>query len=129
MRHLTRSYVAEPGEAPTRRPGIGSCSVLGNLGHRSPVVLTRLVRIQPVPVVFPCSRYRIVRKAVSVAINLGDLETAVEWAEQGRSIVWQNMLGLRTPVDDPRLVHPQLADGIQRIARQMGQPLLIMLPT
>jgi len=58
----------------------------------------------------------IVCKAVSTAIRLGKLETAVEWVEQGRSIVWQNMLGLRTPVDDLRAKHPHLADQIQNIA-------------
>jgi len=31
------------------------------------------------------------RKAVSAAIRLGGLETAVEWAYGGRSIVWQNI--------------------------------------
>ena len=61
----------------------------------------------------------ITHKAVSAAIRSEELETAVQWAEQGRSIVWQNMLGLRTPVDDLRAKHPQLADRIQDIARQM----------
>ena len=61
----------------------------------------------------------IVRDAVSAAIQLGKLEVAVEWAEQGRSIVWQNLLGLRTPIDDLRATHPQLADKIRDIARQM----------
>ena len=58
-------------------------------------------------------------KAVSIAIHLDELETAVVWAEQRRSIVWQNMLGLRTPLDDLRVARPQLADKIQHIARQM----------
>ena len=43
----------------------------------------------------------------------------MEWAEQGRAVVWQNILGLRTPVDGLRVAHPQLADQIQHIARQM----------
>jgi len=64
----------------------------------------------------------IVRKAVSAAVKSEELETAVEWAEQGRSIVWQNMLGLRTPVDDLRAKYPQLADKIQAIARQLEPP-------
>jgi len=61
----------------------------------------------------------IVREAVSAAIKMEELETAVEWAEQGRSIVWQNMLGLRTPVGDLRAKHPRLADQLQNIAQQM----------
>jgi len=64
----------------------------------------------------------ITRNAVSAAIRSGELETAVQWAEQGRSIVWQNMLGLRTPVDNLRAEHPQLADRIQDIARHMETP-------
>jgi len=52
----------------------------------------------------------IASKAVSAAIQSEELKTAVQWAEQGRSIVWRNMLGLRTPVDDLRAKHPRLAD-------------------
>jgi hypothetical protein len=61
----------------------------------------------------------IVREAVAAAIQSEELETAVEWAEQGRSVVWQNMLGLRTPLDDLRARHPQLAKQIQDITRRM----------
>jgi len=60
----------------------------------------------------------IIRSAVSAAVQSGELETAVEWAEQGRSIVWQNILHLRTTVDDLRVNHPQLADRLQEIARR-----------
>jgi len=39
------------------------------------------------------------RKAISAAMRLKELETAVKWAEQGRPTVWKNMLGLRTPFE------------------------------
>lgn len=61
----------------------------------------------------------VVRNAVAVAIRCGDYITAVEWAEQGRSVVWQNLLGLRTPLDELRTGHPQLADRLQIISKQL----------
>jgi hypothetical protein len=57
--------------------------------------------------------------AVAAAIQWEELETAVEWAEQGRSIVWQNMLGLRTPADELQASHPHLANRLRDISRQM----------
>jgi len=59
----------------------------------------------------------IVHDAVSAAIKWGEFKIAVEWAEQGRSIVWQNMLGLRAPIDDLRARYPHLANRIQDIVR------------
>jgi hypothetical protein len=41
------------------------------------------------------------------------------YAEQGRSIVWQNLLGFRSPVDDLCRTHPRLADRLQDLARQL----------
>jgi tetratricopeptide (TPR) repeat protein len=61
----------------------------------------------------------IVRDAVAAAIRYEEYETAVVWAEQGRSIVWQNLLCLRNPADDLRRAHPRLADQLQNFARQM----------
>jgi hypothetical protein len=61
----------------------------------------------------------IVRDAVAAAIRYEEYETAVVWTEQGRSIVWQNLLGLRSPVEDLRRTHPELADRLQTIARQL----------
>ncbi|PVF91858.1 hypothetical protein CPB86DRAFT_820141 [Serendipita vermifera] len=61
----------------------------------------------------------VVRDAVNAAIDHDDYETAVEWAEQGRSIVWQNLLNLRTPVDQLAESHPDLADRLRIISRQL----------
>ncbi|KIM22123.1 hypothetical protein M408DRAFT_36739, partial [Serendipita vermifera MAFF 305830] len=52
----------------------------------------------------------IAREAVAAAIRMNECETAVEWAEQGRSIAWQNLLGLRTPIEDLRIKNSNLAD-------------------
>ncbi|KIM28572.1 hypothetical protein M408DRAFT_307873 [Serendipita vermifera MAFF 305830] len=60
-----------------------------------------------------------VRYAVSVAIELGEYETAVQWAEYSRSIVWQNLLSLRTPLDDLQKAHPELAMRLQSVSREL----------
>ncbi|PVF99208.1 hypothetical protein CPB86DRAFT_796783 [Serendipita vermifera] len=65
----------------------------------------------------------IVREAVSSAIEFGEYETAVEWTEQGRSIVWQHVLNLRTPVDELRKTHPELADRFWAISREIQDPI------
>ncbi|PVF99207.1 hypothetical protein CPB86DRAFT_849455 [Serendipita vermifera] len=65
----------------------------------------------------------ILREAVSSAIECGEYETAVEWTEQGRSIVWQHVLNLRTPVDEIRKTHPELADRFWAISREIQDPI------
>jgi tetratricopeptide (TPR) repeat protein len=61
----------------------------------------------------------VVREAVTAAIQHDEYEMAVEWIEQGRSIVWQNLLNLRTPVDQLAESHPDLADRLRTISRQL----------
>lgn len=43
-------------------------------------------------------------------------DAAVEWLEQGRSIVWKQMLQLRTPVDDLSAIDPTLAEELKQVA-------------
>ena len=43
-------------------------------------------------------------------------ETAVDWLEQGRSIVWNQLLSLRTPVDALRQVDPTLTDDFECVS-------------
>ncbi|KAK6984236.1 CHAT domain-containing protein [Favolaschia claudopus] len=52
----------------------------------------------------------LVRDAAAAAIAAGDPQKAVEWLEQGRSIIWGQFLGLRTPVDELKQRHPRLAE-------------------
>ncbi|KAJ7488044.1 TPR-like protein [Mycena latifolia] len=54
----------------------------------------------------------VVRDAATAAIAENQLSTAVEWLEQGRSIIWGQILNLRTPVDDLRKSHPDIADKL-----------------
>ncbi|KAJ7473037.1 TPR-like protein [Mycena galericulata] len=55
---------------------------------------------------------QVVRDAASAAIAVHDYQKAVEWLEQGRSIIWGQLLNLRTPVDELRKSHPSLADQL-----------------
>ncbi len=61
----------------------------------------------------------IVGEAVSAAIEAGQLETAVEWMDQGHSIIWGQLLQLRTPVDDLRQRHPDVADRFTVLSKKL----------
>ena len=56
-----------------------------------------------------------VNKAATVAVAAGKMDRAVEWLEEGRAIIWRQILQLRTPVDELRSLHPSLADDLQRV--------------
>jgi hypothetical protein len=62
-----------------------------------------------------------VNAAVATAIAVKENKKAVEWLEQGRSIVWGQILSLRTPLDDLRDEHPELADNLEKISRMLEQ--------
>ncbi|KAJ7648744.1 CHAT domain-containing protein [Mycena polygramma] len=49
------------------------------------------------------------RNAAVIAISAGQPAKAVEWLEQGRSIIWGQLLNLRTPVDQLKQDHSELA--------------------
>ncbi|KAJ7465588.1 TPR-like protein [Mycena latifolia] len=59
---------------------------------------------------------QIVRDAASAAINAHEYSKAVEWLEQGRSVIWGQVLNLRTPVDDLQVLHPKLAAELVSIS-------------
>jgi tetratricopeptide (TPR) repeat protein len=59
----------------------------------------------------------IARDAAAAAISLEKYDKALEWLEQGRSIVWNQILQLRTPVDELREINPNLADRLLRVSR------------
>ncbi|PVF91892.1 hypothetical protein CPB86DRAFT_820105 [Serendipita vermifera] len=61
------------------------------------------------------------REAAAVAISLDQYDKAVEWLEQGRSIVWNQILQLRTPVDELRIVDPDLADRLMKVSQLLNQ--------
>jgi tetratricopeptide (TPR) repeat protein len=55
-------------------------------------------------------------EAAAAAISAAQYDTALEWLEQGRSIVWSRVHHLRTPVDALREVQPSLADDLIRLS-------------
>ncbi|KAJ7193034.1 CHAT domain-containing protein [Mycena pura] len=61
----------------------------------------------------------VVRDAASAAIALHDYQKAVEWLDQGRSIIWGQLLNLRTPVDDLSKSHPALADQLVSLSTSL----------
>ncbi|QRV97363.1 CHAT domain protein [Ceratobasidium sp. AG-Ba] len=58
-------------------------------------------------------------QAASWAISVNLLELALEWLEQGRSVVWGQTLQLRTPFEDLHLAYPELALRLQRVSSQL----------
>ncbi|PVF92657.1 hypothetical protein CPB86DRAFT_801846 [Serendipita vermifera] len=66
------------------------------------------------------------RDAASAAISAEQFDKALKWLEQGRSIVWTQILQLRTPVDQLREVDPELAGRLLRVSRLLdhgSQPI------
>ncbi|KAG8738402.1 hypothetical protein FRC10_006929 [Ceratobasidium sp. 414] len=57
-----------------------------------------------------------VTKAAARAFRAGNAALALQFLEQGRSIVWGQMLKLRTPVDDLRKINAALADRLEEVA-------------
>ncbi|QRW08597.1 hypothetical protein RhiLY_07596 [Ceratobasidium sp. AG-Ba] len=53
------------------------------------------------------------------AIESGRFDLALEWAEEGRSVVWKQILQLRTPVDELSRVAPELARSLRVIGRDL----------
>jgi hypothetical protein len=60
-----------------------------------------------------------VSSAIAIAINTDQHETALEWIEQGRSIVWRQLLLLRSPLDELKQVDCSLAEKLQDASRKL----------
>jgi tetratricopeptide (TPR) repeat protein len=57
--------------------------------------------------------------AAATAIRFGKYDTAIEWLEQGRSIVWGQLLKLRTPFDELRERYPRLAARLAQVSSEL----------
>ncbi|CAE6460475.1 unnamed protein product [Rhizoctonia solani] len=64
---------------------------------------------------------RLTNRAVASAITEGQYSLALEWFEESRSIVWRQMLDLRTPLDELRDVDQLLAQELERVAHALDQ--------
>ncbi|KAF9070245.1 TPR-like protein [Rhodocollybia butyracea] len=62
---------------------------------------------------------RAVNAAVATAISVGQYSKAVEWLEDGRGVLWGQILQLRSPLDDLRNQHPQIAENLQTVSRAL----------
>ncbi|KAJ7461218.1 CHAT domain-containing protein [Mycena latifolia] len=65
----------------------------------------------------------VVRDAAAAAITVHKYDTAVEWLEQGRSVIWGQLLNLRTSVDDLKQIHPALAETLMSLSEEHHSPL------
>ncbi|KAF8597399.1 hypothetical protein BDV93DRAFT_596704 [Ceratobasidium sp. AG-I] len=63
----------------------------------------------------------IATESASVAISAGDLNLALEWIEQGRAIVWKQILQLRTPLEKLAAVDPDLAQRLEAARQVLDQ--------
>jgi tetratricopeptide (TPR) repeat protein len=63
----------------------------------------------------------ITREAVAAAISVEQHDKALEWLEQGRSIVWTQILHLRKPVDSLHKANPGLANRLVQISQLLEQ--------
>jgi hypothetical protein len=51
--------------------------------------------------------------AAAAAVKAGHNGLAVEWLEQGRSVIWGQLLQLRTPLDFLKSRHPELGQNLE----------------
>ncbi|KAG9125454.1 hypothetical protein FRC07_007520 [Ceratobasidium sp. 392] len=61
----------------------------------------------------------LVPAAAAWAISVESYDLALEWLEQGSSVIWRQMLQLRTPFDDLAAVDPELANMLKDTASQL----------
>ncbi|KIJ95338.1 hypothetical protein K443DRAFT_330790 [Laccaria amethystina LaAM-08-1] len=62
--------------------------------------------------------------AASAAIDAQQVETAVEFLERGRALLWSKMNGYRRPLDALRLVDADLADRLLKLNTQLERLVL-----
>ncbi|KAJ7493910.1 CHAT domain-containing protein [Mycena latifolia] len=62
---------------------------------------------------------RVVRDAAATAITYQKYDQAVEWLEQGHSIIWGQLLNLRTPINALKKTHPELANRLMFLSAQL----------
>ncbi|KAG9123185.1 hypothetical protein FRC07_000129 [Ceratobasidium sp. 392] len=57
--------------------------------------------------------------AAAIAIHLKQADLALEWLEQGRLIVWNQLLQLRTPLDELAITNSALANRLKQVAHDL----------
>ncbi|KAK7451177.1 hypothetical protein VKT23_012509 [Stygiomarasmius scandens] len=62
---------------------------------------------------------QIINAAVATAISDKNPEKAAEWLEEGRSIVWSQVLQLRSPLDHLYQQHPEIAKELEKVSQAL----------
>ncbi|KAJ7493174.1 CHAT domain-containing protein [Mycena galericulata] len=62
---------------------------------------------------------RVVRHPAMTALAGREYKKAIEWLEQGRSIIWGQILSLRSPVDSLKQTHPDLAEKLEFLTKEL----------
>ena len=62
-----------------------------------------------------------VREAAAAALDLGHPKTAVEWLEQGRSIVWGELFQLRSAYEELSSTHPDHACKLRKLSAALDR--------
>ena len=61
----------------------------------------------------------VVREGAAAALDLGHPELAVEWLEQGRSVVWGELLQLRSSFDELSSAYPDHARQLRQLSAEL----------
>ncbi|KAF8750930.1 TPR-like protein [Rhizoctonia solani] len=61
------------------------------------------------------------QRAAVAAVDAGDYSLALEWLEQGRSIVWSQTLQLQTPLGELSSRYPKLAHALKETATELSR--------
>jgi hypothetical protein len=61
----------------------------------------------------------LVRHAAIAAIEDDELTTAVEWLDQGHSVIWGQLLHLRQPIHDLKSSYPELGDKLLSLSSKL----------
>ncbi|KAL6306590.1 CHAT domain-containing protein [Sparassis latifolia] len=64
---------------------------------------------------------QVIRDAAAAAIESENYNLAIEWLEQGRSVVWNQVLQLRTPVDNLSAAYPEISQQLQQLSIKLEQ--------
>jgi hypothetical protein len=62
---------------------------------------------------------RIISAAASAALTSNEVELALEWLEEGRSIIWTQLDRLQMPLDSLRLSQPNLANAFEQTSASL----------
>lgn len=60
-------------------------------------------------------------EAAASAIELQAYDLALEWMEEGSTLVWRQIMELRNPLDDLCHSHPEFAKSLEEVARNLDE--------